>query len=63
MKAKGSEPVTTALGEQMAKTVGAYKYLECSALTQEGLSAVFHEAIRATSNPLPTEEKGCCRLM
>lgn len=48
MKAKGQSPISYQMGLQLAKEIGAAKYLECSALTQKGLkvsrSALFwHE--------------------
>ncbi|XP_025771201.1 rho-related GTP-binding protein RhoD [Puma concolor] len=38
------EPVTYHRGQEMARSVGAVAYLECSALLQENVHAVFQEA-------------------
>jgi Ras-related C3 botulinum toxin substrate 1 len=38
--------ITQEEAEEMAKRIGATKYIECSSLTQFGLRAVFEEAIR-----------------
>jgi len=51
LRASGEEPVTTEMGEGMMHEIGAYKYLECSALTQEGLTSVFEEAVRVVLSP------------
>jgi len=40
-------PITTSKGEKLAKDISAYKYVECSALTQKNLSLVFEEACKA----------------
>lgn len=49
-------PITPKQGDQLAKDLGAIKYVECSALTQRGLKNVFDEAIVAALEP-PTEKK------
>ena len=43
--------VTTEMGRKVAEEIGAAGYFECSALTQQGVAAVFEGAIRAVPSP------------
>jgi Ras-related C3 botulinum toxin substrate 1 len=44
-------PVSHAEGLAFAKDIGAYRYVECSALSQLGIKSVFDEAVRAVLSP------------
>jgi len=57
---KKDEMISEDEGVAMAKDVGAVIYLECSAITQEGLHAVFEKAIRTALSK--ERERPPCRL-
>jgi Ras-related C3 botulinum toxin substrate 1 len=64
LSAKGMTIIKSEEAMQRADEIGACKYLECSALTQEGLKNVFDEAIRAALNkPKAKTNKGSCNLL
>ena len=65
MKEKGQTIVTTQQGEQLANELGAVKYMECSALTQKGLKAVFETSVRAVLDPskFKRENKKKCNIL
>lgn len=60
MQERGHSPITLQGGNAKATELGAYKYLECSALTQEGLKQVFDDAIRCVLENIikPKKKKG-----
>lgn len=53
LREKRMQPVTYDEALKTAQDIKAHKYLECSALTQRNLKAVFDEAIRYEETPLP----------
>ncbi|EPB80506.1 Ras family protein [Ancylostoma ceylanicum] len=56
-------PITKSQGQKCAQKIKAVKYLECSALTQQGLKQVFEDAVRAVINPKPLKQKKSCTLL
>jgi len=63
LNSRQQQMVTIDQAQRMAKEIGAVNFLECSALTQEGLKQVFDEAIRAAMSQ-PNKPKGKkCNLL
>lgn len=64
MRLRSQQFVSYREGNDIAHQIGARKYLECSALTGEGVDDVFEAATRAA---LLTFEKGegggCCSIL
>jgi len=56
-------PVTFNEGEQMASRIGAKAYLECSALTKDGVRAVFEAATRAALQRKQVKKSKNCTLI
>ncbi|XP_072849303.2 rho-related GTP-binding protein RhoG-like [Pogona vitticeps] len=63
LKEQNQQPVTTQQGVALSKQIHAVKYMECSALSQEGIKDVFTEAVRAVLNPAPAKPKKPCFLL
>ncbi|KAG7321596.1 hypothetical protein KOW79_014454 [Hemibagrus wyckioides] len=59
LKEQKMTPVTEQQGKALAREIRAVKYLECSALNQEGVKEVFEEAVHAFLNPKPERKKFC----
>jgi Ras-related C3 botulinum toxin substrate 1 len=58
-------PITKAQGEALCAELKGHKYMECSALTQEGLKQVFDEAVRCvlkTQNAAASKKPRCSIL-
>jgi small GTP-binding protein len=60
LASRNQKMVTVESAQRMAKEIGAVNFLECSALTQEGLKQVFDDAIRAAmTTPKKQNRKKC----
>lgn len=63
LASKGLGVVSQEAARDRQKEIQAVSYMECSALTQEGLKNVFDEAIRASLNKKPTKKKSKCTIL
>ena len=45
------------------KEMGARRYIECSALTQQGVTNVFEEAVKVALEPPPRIRHARCSLL
>ena len=57
------KPIDFEHGKKLAKELKAVKYVECSALTQQGLKNVFDEAIMAALNPTKSHTEYKCHIL
>ncbi|KAK6486581.1 UNVERIFIED_CONTAM: hypothetical protein FKN15_009229 [Acipenser sinensis] len=63
LKEQNQTTISQQQGTALARQIHAIKYLECSALNQDGIKEVFAEAVRAFLNPLPVTTKKPCVLL
>ena len=63
LKETRQKPVSSAQGQAMAKTIKASSYMECSAVTQDGLKKVFEEAVRLVLNPHEKSKRRSCKAL
>nr|ACI66161.1 Rho-related GTP-binding protein RhoG precursor [Salmo salar] len=63
LKDQNQMTITQQQGTALAKQIQAIKYLECSALNQDGIKEVFAEGVRAFLNPQPVATKKPCVLL
>jgi len=56
-------PITKAQGQKTATKIKAVKYLECSALSQNGLPLVFEEAARVIISPKLKKKRRSCEIL
>lgn len=63
LRERRSQPIQYSQGVQMANDIRAARYLECSALTQMGLKAVFDQAIRTVREYQVGGPTGTCDVV
>ncbi|KAH9439633.1 hypothetical protein MCOR02_003173 [Pyricularia oryzae] len=63
LRKTSQKPVSPEDGEEIKKKIGAYKYLECSAKTNEGVREVFEHATRAALLSRHKTKKKKCLIL
>ncbi|XP_056328004.1 ras homolog gene family, member Gd [Danio aesculapii] len=63
LKEQGLAPSTQQQGGTLCKQINAVRYLECSALRQEGVRDVFVDAVRAVLYPMTKKNTKKCVLL
>lgn len=65
MRKRSEKFITPEEGEDVRRRISAKKYLECSALTGEGVDDVFEAATRQSllSGDRSRERRGCCVIL
>ncbi|XP_065143285.1 ras homolog family member Gb [Paramisgurnus dabryanus] len=63
LKEQNQAPITLQQGQALARQIHAVKYMECSALNQDGIKDVFAEGVRAFLCPQPVASKKSCVLL
>lgn len=63
LKESNMAPVSQHSGVSLAKQIQASRYLECSALLEDGIKEVFTEAVRAVLNPAPPPTRRVCTVL
>ncbi|XP_010891162.1 rho-related GTP-binding protein RhoG [Esox lucius] len=63
LKDQNQTTITQQQGAALARQIHAIKYLECSALNQDGIKEVFAEGVRAYLNPQPVTTKKPCVIL
>jgi len=63
LRSRNKDMVTIAAAQKLAEDIGAVNFLECSALTQQGLKEVFDDAIRAGMSPKKKSRKKICKIL
>ncbi|XP_016111723.1 rho-related GTP-binding protein RhoG-like [Sinocyclocheilus grahami] len=63
LKEKNLSVVSQQQGVALARQIQASKYMECSALSQDGVKEVFTEAVHAFLNPKSQAPKKSCVLL